>query len=311
MFGKKVYFFGGKGGVGKTTVSSAFSLILSRKGRRVLIISTDPAHSLSDIFGVDIGGDLKEVVPGLVATEIDPKEEIKSHIEMALKTVERVVSPEVLDQIREVFRSVEHTPGVEEAAVVDALSRRITDGWKDFDCFVVDTAPTGHSLAMLKTVSRIGKWMEEVLERKLRAEEFKKIAGIGEGTPEALRTLRERRERLGRFSEIILSDETVFIPVLNPEKLSVLETERLVRDLKSIGIDVPCLIVNKVIPKGVGGEFLERRRSQERVYLQMIEERFADVRRIILEMRPTDVKGLEDLKDLASELEVNIDDRRG
>jgi arsenite-transporting ATPase len=306
MIGRRLYFFGGKGGVGKTTVSSAFSLILARRGKKVLLVSTDPAHSLSDLFRTDVGGGIREVFPRLFATEIDPQEEIKGYISRALGILERVTSPEVLDQIRDMLKSLEHTPGVEEAAVVESLSRRILEGFGEFDCFVVDTAPTGHTLAMLRTVRRVGRWMEELLRRRRRAESFREAAGVGSGPSEVLEVLKERRERLSRFSDLVTSGDTLFVPVVNPEKLSILETERLLEDLRGMGMAVTHLIVNKVLPEETAGEFMRRRKSQEREYLEMIRERFRHLKIILLGMRPADVRGPKDLEEIAKEMEAYL-----
>lgn len=306
MLGKKVYFFGGKGGVGKTTVSSAFSLLLARTGKRVLIISTDPAHSLSDIFETTIGSGIREVLPNLFATEIDPRGEVKDYVKKALKTVEKVVSPEVFSQIKEVFRAVEHTPGVEEAVTVDTLSRKILDNLGRFDRFVVDTAPTGHTLTMLKTVGRVGRWMEDLIERKIKAESLKELAGVRTGREETLMILKERRERLTEFAKLVFSKETLFVPVMNPERLSVLETERLIENLWHLGIEVTHLVVNKVLPEDADGEFLSRRRAQEREYLKLIGERFKSLKVLTLKMKPTEVKGIKDLEEIASELEAEL-----
>ncbi|MDQ7038395.1 MAG: TRC40/GET3/ArsA family transport-energizing ATPase [Aquificota bacterium] len=306
MLGKKLYFFGGKGGVGKTTVSSAFSLLLAKAGKKVLIISTDPAHSLSDLFETNVGPEVREVLPNLFATEIDPGKEVSTYVESALNAVERAVSPEVFSQIKEVFHAVEHTPGVEEAVTVDTLSRKILDNLRGFDCFVVDTAPTGHTLAMLRTVERVGRWMEELIERKMRAESLKEMAGTETGGHGTLRILKERRERLTGFARLVFSEDTLFVPVMNPERLSILETERLIENLEHMGVGVTHLVVNKVLPEETDCEFLRKRKTQEREYLELIGKRFRNLRVLTLKMKPTDLKGIGDLEKVAEELEAEL-----
>ena len=301
MMGKRVYFFGGKGGVGKTTLSSAFSLILA-KTKKVLLISTDPAHSLSDLFGSEVGPEAKEVEENLWAVEIDPKKQIEVYIKGAIEAIEGSVSPEVFEQIKEMFHSVEHTPGVEEAAILDALSRIVLKG--PFEAFVVDTAPLGHALAMFRTAGRVGRWLEELIKRKSSAESFREKAGLGR-LSRTLEILRERRERFSRFLEVVIRD-SLFFPVLNPEKLSIVETERMVEEVTGLGIEITHLFVNKVMPKDVKGEFVERRRSQEKIYMDLIRERFGSFKIVTVEMRPRDVVGMEDLKELAKELEGKL-----
>ncbi len=298
---RKLYFFGGKGGVGKTTLSSAFSLLLSKRGHRTLLLSTDPAHSLSDILETEPLRELTQISERLTALEIDPSEVVRDYVDKALMSIEGTVSPEVFEEIREVFHTVKETPGVEEAAVIDALSRVILENLNSFDSFVVDTAPTGHTLSMLRTVGRVGRWLEELLRRKRMAKRMEEAGGV-EREERAIRILEERRERFSRLLRLILSRETLFIPVLNPERLPILETEKMVAELKRIGIDLELLIVNKVLPENVRDEFLIERKEQEREYIKEIEERFVSLRIIKIPMREKDVKGLEELKDLATDL---------
>ncbi len=299
---KKIYFFGGKGGVGKTTLSSAFSLLLSKKGGKTLLISTDPAHSLSDIFGTEPSDGIRLIRENLFILEIDPKTIIKEYIEKALRSVEPVVSPEVFEQIREVFHSVQETPGTEESAILEKLSQVIIRSYGEFDHFVIDTAPTGHTLQMLKTVGKVGKWLEELLKRKRMAERLREASGVMDREKGALSILEERRKRFSKFLEIILSEGTLFIPVLNPERLPIMETEKMVGELREMGIKIDYLIVNKVLPEEVGDEFLLMRKKQEREHMKDIKQRFRNFRVITLPMKASDVKGIKDLEELAIEL---------
>lgn len=298
---RRVYFFGGKGGVGKTTVSAAFALLLSTRGKKTLLISTDPAHSLADVLETEPLKEMREVTNNLSALEIDPYEVLKEYVETALENIEGSVSPDVFDQIKEVFHSIEETPGAEEAAVIERLSKVILKNLSEFDSFVIDTAPTGHTLQMLRTVGRVGKWLEELIRRKRKAESFKEAGGI-DREDRSLSILEERRKRFSRFLELLLSRDTLFVPVLNPERLPILETERMVRELRRIGVELEFLVVNKVLPEETRDEFLLERKEQERKYLREIEERFSFLRMIKLPLRERDVKGIEDLKDLAVEI---------
>lgn len=300
MLDKKLILFGGKGGVGKTTLSSATALLLSRKGRRVLLVSTDPAHSLSDILGVEGKGILK-VTEGLHVLEIDPEGVVKEYIKNALASIEPLVSPDVFEKVREAFRSVEETPGTEESATLEELSKTVLRSYDDYEHFVIDTAPTGHTLQMLKTVGRVGAWLEELLKRRKTAKRFWS-AGGRDKEDRALDILEERRRRFSRFSEILLSRETLFVPVLNPERLSIEETSRLVTSLRKLGVGVDTLVVNKVLPENVRDEFLTARKEQEREYMREIEERFRGMRIVKMPMRDRDVRGMEQLEEVAVEL---------
>ncbi|WP_457600431.1 ArsA family ATPase [Hydrogenivirga sp.] len=300
MLEKKLFFFGGKGGVGKTTLSSSLALLLARRGRKTLLISTDPAHSLSDVLGVG-GREINEVTENLFVLEIDPYGVVREYIERALKSLEPAVSPEVYEQVREVFHSVEETPGTEEAAVIERLSEVILSNYEDYTHFVVDTAPTGHTLQMLRTVGRVGRWLEELLRKRRKAQSFWS-AGGREREDTALRMLEDRRRRFLRFSELLTSSETTFIPVLIPEKLPIEETQRLIDSLEKMGVSVGAVVVNRVLPEAPRDEFLIKRKEQERLYLHEIERRFGRYRLVKIGMRDRDVKGVEDLGEVALEL---------
>ncbi len=294
---KKVVFFGGKGGVGKTTVSSAFSLMLTQEGKKVLLISTDPAHSLSDIFDTEVSN--------LDLLEIQPERVVREYVERAIEVVSRVMSPDTVREVEEVFRSVEETPGAEESAVVEELSKVILSRWEEYDHFVIDTAPTGHTLQMIRTVSKVGPWLEELIRRRKKASSFWEASGRRK-EDRVVEVLEERRTRLTKFAQLIFSHLTTFVPVLNPERLPIEETVRMLKALKGLHLGVDFMVINKVLPEGVREEFFLRRKRQEEEYLREIEERFRGVKKVRLHLRDRDVRGVQALKEIAQELKEGL-----
>ncbi len=300
MLERKLLFFGGKGGVGKTTLSSAFALMLADRGRKTLLVSTDPAHSLSDILGVK-GEGIFRVSDNLFALEIDPYRVVKEYVRNALESIEPAVSPDVFERIREAFHNVQETPGTEESAVIEELSKTVLGHYEDYQHFVIDTAPTGHTLQMLRTVGRVGKWLEELLRKRKSAQRFWYASGR-EREDRAIEILEDRRRRFNLFSKILFSKETTFIPVLNPERLPIEETDRLVNSLKRMGLSTEVLLVNKILPENTRDEFLLVRKEQERKYMAEIEKRFGDLRLVKIPLRERDVRGVEELRELSVEL---------
>jgi arsenite-transporting ATPase len=121
LLDRQIVFFGGKGGVGKTTCSSAFALAASRRGLRVLLVSTDPAHSTSDIFERRIGPDEREIEPRLWALEIDAAREASRYVSEVKRDVERMFAPTV---IRQAYRQIDMaaaSPGLMEVALLDRI----------------------------------------------------------------------------------------------------------------------------------------------------------------------------------------------
>ena len=302
MLSRKILLFGGKGGVGKTTLSSALALLISDRGRRTLLISTDPAHSLSDIFGIKPRDGKVSVSERLDYLEIDPYRVIDEHIKRALESMEPFVSPETFSQIKEAMHSIESTPGAEEAAVLEELSKIVLENLGTYDHFVVDTAPTGHTLNMLRTVGRVGGWLEELFKKRMEAQKFREAGGLKSRDERILEVLKERRERFSRFSDLLFSRRTLFVPVLIPEKLPIMETERLIDELGRLNLEVEYLFVNKVLPPDTTDSFLLMRKAQERMYLKEIREKFSGLKIVEVPMRERDVEGMETLKELATEL---------
>ena len=290
----KVIFFGGKGGVGKTTISSAYAVKKAEEGKEVLLISTDPAHSLSDIFQEEIK-DEKRIKDRLTAVEIDIRKELETYKERIFKLASNLFSPQTRPMLESLLHTLEESPGIEDVVILEALSRLLTT--RNYDIAVVDTAPTGHTLGLLKTVQNTSGVLREVIKIKRRIRSLREMAGT-ETKDTALEILEERERRFKAFSRVVYT-ESLFIPILNPEKLPLLETKRLVTGLKHVGIDVKTLIVNKVLPQNPKDPFLIKRKEIEKKYLKEIEESFPEMRKLYIPMLDEEILGYEKLKDFA------------
>src|ERR1700704_6361651 len=150
LLDRDVVFFGGKGGVGKTTCSSAFALAASRRGRRVLLVSTDPAHSTSDIFERRIGPDERQIEAGLSALEIDADREAARYVADVKRDIERMFAPAVVRQANRQIDLAAASPGLAEVALLDRMIDLIVAREQLYDLVVFDTAPTGHTLQLLR-----------------------------------------------------------------------------------------------------------------------------------------------------------------
>src|SRR5688500_14951896 len=195
LIDKRVLFFGGKGGVGKTTCASAMALAASRAGKRVLLVSTDPAHSTSDMFERPIGPEPVLLLPNLHGLEIDGAFETKRYV----KTVKEQISTLFGHQIqKEAGRQIDlaaSMPGAEEMALFDRIGGLIRGEDDRFDLIVFDTAPTGHTLRLIR--------MPELLEAWIRALSKSRQAMLGmdqdDATDPVMLKLKERLENLREF----------------------------------------------------------------------------------------------------------------
>jgi arsenite-transporting ATPase len=253
--GARLVFFGGKGGVGKTTCAAATAIAIARKSRRVLLLSTDPAHSLSDVLGVRIGDDERPVpgAPGLHAREIDSiasfareRERYREAVRRMFRALvqsprhdaayDRIVMEDLIDLaptgIDEVFAVV---------TLARALERTVERGRrKGWDCVVVDTAPTGHTLRLLGMPRVAREWAHALLAVLLK---YRRVLGLGELASDLLAFAKG-----ARALDELLRDEsrTRFVVVTRAAELPRRETARLVASLARVRIPCPALVVDAV-----------------------------------------------------------------
>jgi len=304
---RQVVFFGGKGGVGKTTCSAAFALSASRRGRRTLLVSTDPAHSTSDIFERKIGSSERELQPGLWALEIDGDAEAARYIADVKRDIQKMFSAGVVQQAHKQIEMAAVSPGLIEVALLDRLIDLITDRESAFDTIVFDTAPTGHTLQLLRMPEAMTAWIQALVKHRRALLEIDR--GSDEN-PEAvaaadpvLAALERRQDRLSRLRTTIVDrSRTSFVLVTIPERLAIEETARAAELLADTGVHLGGVVVNRVLPDALEGEFYRSRKAQERVYLEEIHRRFGGMPRIIVRQLPRDVYGLESLTLVSEQL---------
>ncbi len=297
LLDRRILFFGGKGGVGKTTCAAAVALAASHAGRRVLLVSTDPAHSTADALGVAIPDRETPIAPNLTAMEIDPAAEARQYIADVKARATALFGDGAARALRQIDLAAA-MPGIEDAALFDRLSRLVADRADAFDLLVFDTAPTGHTLPLLRMPEAMSGWLHALADsrRAMLPEDphdSYRIIDTLEDTIDRLRTFRRRLTTRG---------ETAFVLVLIPEKLPIDETARALAQLEETGVDIAGLVVNQVIPNSAAGAYIEARREQERLHLARIDHEFGAYPRVRVTRRPADVHGLRDLASVADSL---------
>ena len=313
----KFVFFGGKGGVGKTTVSSAFALKCARAGLRTLVVSTDPAHSTSDVFDQDFDDEPRPVdgVENLHAMEIDPDEEVEAHMMEIKRRMSDQVSPSIVNEIDRQIELAHRTPGAHEAALFDRFIEvmRESDEW---DRVVFDTSPTGGTLRLLALPEFLGEWIERLVDKRAKSIDLFEKAAIGEKKARRMAEndpiiahLRERKEKF-EFAGEVLRNRSAFYLVLNPDELSIRETGRAIEAMERSGLAVDGLVVNRVTPgpdegeQGRGAKYLRERVETERDRIAQIESGFDEPVVATIETRVEEVKG-DLLEDVAAELAID------
>lgn len=293
LFDRDVLFFGGKGGVGKTTCAAAAALAASRLGKRVLLVSTDPAHSTSDIFERQIGSEPTPLLPSLHAMEIDAATESERYVATVKSQIASLFDPAILKQANRQIDLAASMPGVEEVALFDRMGSLIRGDDDRFDLIVFDTAPTGHTLRLIRMPELMESWIR-ALSRSRRA-----MLGVEQDDRDdpILVSLSARLERLRELRARLMSGRTTgFVLVLIPERLPIEETARAIDQLEEAGVRVGSLIVNRVLPASSADPFLSARRRQEAVYLAEIAQRFSSRASVRVPQLESDVYGLASLE---------------
>jgi arsenite-transporting ATPase len=299
LLDKRVLFFGGKGGVGKTTCASAMALAASQAGKRVLLVSTDPAHSTSDIFERAIGPEPVPLLPNLHGLEIDGAFESRRYVAEVKEHIKGLFGEHILKEANRQIDLAASMPGAEEMALFDRIGALIRGEDDRFDLIVFDTAPTGHTLRLIRMPELMEAWIR-ALSRSRRA--MLGIDGDDKADP-VLISLTARLEHLREFRARLLSPRvSAFVLVLIAERLPIEETARAIEQLDEAGVSVGALVINRILPETSPDPFLRSRHDQEQVYLDEIDRRFASYLKARVPQQPSDVHGVNTLAHLASVL---------
>jgi arsenite-transporting ATPase len=328
--GHSILFVGGKGGVGKSTTAASLAVHLADSGEKILLVSTDPAHSLGDLFETSVGDRKREIVPGLHALEIDPGQEVEKYLARVKSTMRHYVQPAMYSEIERQIELTRHSPGAEEAALMDRVTTLMQEGATSHDRIIFDTAPTGHTLRLLALPEIMAAWTTGLLKSRERSDSLGKAVDrlrgreqasgdelawfddvkeevTDERTQKIQEVLLERQRRFSKARRLLLDPEiTAFILVLIPEKLPILESEKTHAVLRQHKIPVAGLVVNRTLPENqILGEFLESRRSQEAEYLEQIERVFSKLPRVRIPLLSRDVQGINALREIAQHLLID------
>ncbi len=306
--GLKYVFFGGKGGVGKTVMAGAAAVALAQQGKRVLLASTNPVHSLSGMLNQDVFGKETPVegVPNLWAYEIDTrdtiersKQEIKEKIEWFLKYAE------IKGRADEFVESATMNPAFEESAMFEnMIDLMFAD---EYEVYVFDTAPTANARRLLGMSSVYSLWVNKMLQSRKEAQEMKLRLSFSKKKEEEdplmdyLLKFRDRMER----AKVLLTDpeKTAFFFVTLPEALPIAVIKRFINWFHEFGIPVGGVIVNMLIDASEvsdqADEFILNRIKMQEEYMKEIEKEFGDMVRAVIPLFETEVRGIEMLKRMA------------
>ena len=310
----RLLLFGGKGGVGKTTSSASTAVWLADSGLKVLLVSSDPAHSTSDSLGVELGSEPTAVegVPGLFGLELNPEAKLSTFMPKLGESLSGMsTSPfaslgglggmfdqSAKDEMASIKEEVDQSelvlPGLDEAIAFDELLKHVEN--PTWDVIVFDTAPTGHTLRFLSLPELIEAWSGRLL-RMMRVSGGIRSMLFGRKQSDAMKEELERFRRRVLHVRRVLSDPstTSFTLVTIPERMGVNETLRANASLNEYELPVTGCLVNRVTPE-LDHPFLQRRRSEEQGHIAELTETL-EIPITTMELFDSEVQGLSRLRD--------------
>jgi len=299
----KLILFGGKGGVGKTTCASSAGLYLAKEGFKTLVISTDPAHSLSDSLGQKIGDQIKGVegVKNLSVLEVNAQKalsQFKVKYEAQIKKIFDTSTYLDQEDIDSIFALP--IPGIDEVMGFKTIVDLIEEA--KFDKYIVDTAPTGHALRLLTLPELLDEWIK-VLAKMRWKYRYMVESFSGKYNPDEGDDFLVEMKKTVKKIEGLLKDQNKceFIAVTIPEDMAILETERLINNLNKYGIKVRQLAVNNVLELR-DCEFCRERSKAQEEYVKQIRRKFSNLKTTIIPLQPREVKGIEALDKFSKRL---------
>lgn len=300
----KFIMFGGKGGVGKTTCATATAVAAAGFGKKTLLFSTDPAHSLSDSLGQQIGGSIRKIegLENLWAIEINSeemlrviKEEFRNEIVRMLTTTTYLDEQDVASVFSLTIPGLDELMGLKQ--IIDFIEE------DDYDLYIWDTAPTGHTLRLLSLPEVLNDWIR-VLARmqwkyrqmltQLMRKDFSETDRDGDFLLSWKKTITKVQKLLKE------PGKNRFVAVTIPEAMAVNETRRMYKTLQENGIAMKHILVNNLIPENDSCNFCRSRRNAQQKYVQEIRREFESCNVTEVSLHAQEVKGIETLKEFAN-----------
>lgn len=286
--GTKYLFFGGKGGVGKTSISTATAVWFADQGYKTTIVSTDPTVSLSAMFGQQISGERRTPIHhianlcGININPADAKGVFQKRLNNTLGQMSNTLGNDMVS-----------TPCMEEMATFDQFVSFLDE--PDGDVVVFDTAPTGKTLRELAMPFDWAGFLQRQIQEGNKLAEF-----LPNSDDSMIEIERDKKRYDDAMAVLCNRATTVFNLVLLPERLPIEETQSAIVGLNRLGISVQSLIINqRILPEVIeGNRFLKARASLQKIYIKEIAARFADFVKAELPLLDHDVSNPESLRTL-------------
>ncbi|MGH7908750.1 MAG: ArsA family ATPase [Thermodesulfobacteriota bacterium] len=301
---KRIILYTGKGGVGKTTAAAATALLAAKKGYKVLVISTDAAHSLGDSFDMELGPEPKEIMPNLFAQEVDVYYSVEKYWGKLTEYLQSLLRWLKVDEILTEEFSV--LPGMEEVSSFLWVYQHFQE--ELYDVIIVDSAPTGETLKLLSLPDVARWWIVKVfpIERKVVKvirPAMKVVTDMPLPEDHTYDAIEDLFKRLDSIQNTFTNPEITSIRlVLNLEKMVIKETQRAYTYLNLYGYPVDSVIINRTMPEELEHPFFEEWKKSQLGYREEVEELFNPIPTFEAKLFSKEVLGMKSLEEFGLNL---------
>lgn len=300
----RVLLFTGKGGVGKTTVAAATALRCAEAGLRTVVLSTDPAHSLADAFGAELGDQPTEVAPHLWGQQLDAQDRMEDSWDEIQGWLREVFDWAGADAIEAEELSV--VPGLDELfALADIKAFARSDDW---DVVVVDCAPTAETIRLLSLPDVLAWYMERLFPVTRRLNRMvgpvlSRVTSLPVAGDDVFSATRRFYDRLDGVREVLTDPELTSVRlVVNPERMVIAEARRTHTYLSLYGYRVDAVVANRLLPASVQDPWFDRWKALQAEHLATIESGFAPLPVLRSELAEAEVVGIDALRSFGEAL---------
>jgi len=307
---KRIIIFTGKGGVGKTSTAAAHALKASMEGIKTLIVSTDMAHNLSDIFMQGIKNEPTEIQKNLWGLEIDPNYEMENYYGNIQAAFKKMMVFKDEKQI-ESFEDIVVFPGMEELFCLLKIKDLYDSGI--YDLIIVDSAPTGETIALLKFPELMSWYMEKLFPiGKVAMKVLRPISKIAfkieMPDKQAMNDIEKLYIMLADLQKLLKDRESCSIRLVTiPEKMVIEETKRNYMYLNLYNFNVDAIYINRILPQEIDNSFFDEWKCIQKKYMQEIDSVFLNLPRFKIKWYEVDIYGIQGLKRIVED-SLNVKD---
>lgn len=294
----RVILYTGKGGVGKTSVAAATGLRCADRGLRTIVVSTDPAHSLSDSLDQDVGPEPNLLAPNFWAQEIDVLYQMQKHWQNVQEYLATLLSWRGLDDV--IAEEVAVVPGMDELASLLQIVHLQDSG--EFDVVIVDMAPTGETLRFLAFPEAANWYLQRIfpLQRqamRLARPLLRNVTDMPLPDDRVFQAVSELMQDLNRMHGVLSDADVSSVRiVLNPDKMVIREAQRTLTYISLYGFPIDAVICNRVIPDEVTDPYFEEWKRSQAENLELVRQAFSPVPLLLVPMFSREVMGMDMLR---------------